>query len=207
MEDEHKTVLTAKIANILMTYGVKSVNMDDIAKHLSISKKTLYKYFKDKNDVVKEVAKITILEERNIIHGIKDNCENAIDAMIQVTQFVQEKLKDSHPAVMFDLQKFYPEAFKLLMEHKKGFIKEVIINNTNNGVAQGLYRDNINAPIVASLFLSNISEIMNLDMSKENQFSYADLHLELVRYHIRGIASEKGVIYLKQHIKKGILNI
>ncbi len=207
MVHEYKTILTSQIVNILMTYGIKSVNMDDLARHLSISKKTLYKHFKDKNDIVNEVISIIIQEERSAINEIKEDCENAIDGMIKVTQFVQDKLKDTHPAVMFDLQKYYPESFKLLMEHKNGFINEVIINNTHQGIKEGLYRKNITPEIISRLFLGNISLIMSMDIEKSLHFTFALLHIEMVRYHIRGIASEQGITYLKEYLNNDQLNI
>ena len=56
MDNEVKQELIIKIADVFMRFGVRSVNMDDIARNLSVSKKTLYKYFKDKNDVVTGVT-------------------------------------------------------------------------------------------------------------------------------------------------------
>ena len=94
MENEYKKELIQKIGEILITYGVRSVNMDDIAKHLSVSKKTLYKYFKDKNDVVKSVTIAQTEGESHVVCSFCETSENAIDEMIKISEFANEKLKN-----------------------------------------------------------------------------------------------------------------
>lgn len=207
MENEYKLELTHKIADLFMRLGVRSVNMDDIARNLSVSKKTLYKYFKDKSEVVTEVTGCLIGGEECQLQGIITDAENAIDEIIKVSEFANQMLKGMHPSVMFDLKKYYPESFQIFQNHKNVFIKQTVQANLERGIAEGLYRDNINVDIISALYLAKIEVIWNSEVFPPTEYTYAQIHLEMIRYHIRGIASPKGLEYLSQRISKQLPNL
>lgn len=207
MENEYKKELIQKIGEILITYGVRSVNMDDIAKHLSVSKKTLYKYFKDKNDVVKSVTIAQTEGESHIVCSFCETSENAIDEMIKISEFANEKLKNMNPSIIFDLQKYYPESFEIFSNHKNQFIRQCVYNNLVRGIEEGLYRSNINPHIIAELYIAKMDVIWNREIVPGQELTFSQVHLEMIRYHIRGVASEKGVEYLQKIISKLSLNI
>lgn len=207
MENDYKIELTKMIAEVFMRLGVRSVNMDDIARNLSISKKTLYKYFKDKSDVVSQVTQILIKGEECSIEDIIKESENAIDEIIRISEFANQMLKQMHPSVMFDLKKYYPESFKIFYNHKNVFIAETVKENLDRGIEEGLYRDNLNAMIIAKLYLAKIDAIWDIDMFPSAEYTFAEVHLEMIRYHIRGIASEKGLNYLSKRISTELLNL
>lgn len=202
MEKEVKQELTAKIADVFMRYGVRSVNMDDIARNLSVSKKTLYKYYKDKSDVVKCVTDLMTHGEECQIAEIEAESENAIDEIIRISEFANQMLKNMHPSVMFDLQKYYPESFQVFSDHKKIFVTNQVEANLIKGIKEGLYRDNIKVDIISKLYVTKIDAIWNSELFPSNEYSFAQVHLEMIRYHIRGLASPEGLDYLKKRINK-----
>ncbi len=207
MENEVKLELTAKIADVFMRYGVRSVNMDDIARNLSVSKKTLYKYFKDKSDVVISVTQLMTEGEECQFAKIEAESENAIDEIIRLSEFANQMLKDMHPSVMFDLQKYYPESFQVFLNHKRVFVANSVEQNLLKGIKEGLYRDNIDVVIISRLYLSMIDAIWNTELFPNNEYSFAQIHLEMIRYHIRGMASPAGIEYLKKRISKNLPNL
>lgn len=207
MENDYKSELTLKIAEVFMRLGVRSVNMDDIARNLSVSKKTVYKYFKDKSDVVNEVTAVLIKGEECSIKGIIDQSENAIDEIILISEFANQMLKSMHPSVMFDLMKYYPESFKIFYEHKNVFIAKTVRENLIRGINEGLFRDNLNPDIISKLYLAKIDAIWNQEVFPPSDFTYSQIHLEMIRYHIRGIASSKGIDYLSKRISAQLPNL
>ncbi len=207
MENDYKIELTHKIAEVFMRLGVRSVNMDDIARNLSISKKTLYKYFKDKADIVKEVTGLLITGEECSIQGIIDESDNAIDEIIRISEFANQMLKQMHPSVMFDLKKYYPASFQIFFNHKNVFIATTVVANLKRGIEEGLYRENLNADIIAKLYLAKIDAIWNHEVFAPSEYTYPQVHLEMIRYHIRGIASPKGLEYLSKRISKELPNL
>lgn len=207
MENDYKLELTQKIAEVFMRLGVRSVNMDDIARNLSISKKTLYKYFKDKSDIVNQVTSLLISGEECSIQGIIDESYNAIDEIIRISEFANQMLKNMHPSVMFDLKKYYPESFQIFYNHKNIFIARTVVDNLKRGIEEGIYRENLNADIISKLYLAKIDAIWNHEVFAPTEYTYAQIHLEMIRYHIRGIASPKGLEYLSKRISKQLPNL
>lgn len=207
MENDYKIELTKMIAEVFMRLGVRSVNMDDIARNLSISKKTLYKYFKDKSDIVSQVTQTLIQGEECAMRGIIEASENAIDEIIRISEFANQMLKQMHPSVMFDLRKYYPESFKIFYNHKNVFIAQSVKENLNRGIKESLYRDNLDPEIIARLYLAKIDAIWDSEMFPSTEYTFAQIHLEMIRYHIRGIASQKGLDYLSKRISTELPNL
>ena len=206
MQDDYKIELLQKIGEVFMKYGVRSVNMDDIAKHLSISKKTLYKYFKDKNEIVQTVMVGSCEVEKCVLNGFCSDANNAVEEMVMISQFVNEKLQNLNPSVMFDLQKYYPETYQTFFNHKNVFIMEGIKLNIERGIKEGLYRDNINPYIIAQVYISKMDVLWDTEIFPSSIYSFAEVHTEMIRYHLRGIVSEKGLVSLKEILKNDSKN-
>jgi AcrR family transcriptional regulator len=202
MEDREKEEqLLFATTELFMKLGVKSLTMDDISRHLGISKKTLYQFVSDKKDLVNKALQLAIENDQCLLGDIAVQEENAIDELIAINEKVSEKLQSIQPAVMYDLQKYYPEAWALMEDHKKCFVCDMIVKNINIGIQQGLYRENVNPGIVARIYVTLIDKIFDADTFPSHQYTFATIHKEIARYHIRGIASEKGVKYLVKRLK------
>jgi AcrR family transcriptional regulator len=187
--------------------GVRSPNMDDIARELKVSKKTLSKYFKDKSDLVAKVMTAKcVFEQMQVTRMIADS-ENAIDELMHMTEMISKELAQVHPSVHYDLEKYYPEAWKVFLEHKQTFVRECVKANLQRGVEQGIYRDNLNADIISKLYVSKIDVIFDPSVFPVGEFTFAQVHLELMRYHIRGVANNKGMKYLADKITKEHSNL
>jgi AcrR family transcriptional regulator len=199
--------LLFKIAEFLKTYGLRSATMDDIAKHLKMSKKTLYKSFKDKTDIINQIMGFQCQMESCMIKEITDNSENAIDEIIKINNLVSKTLSSVNPSVLFDLEKYYPEAFSLFRNHKDTFIASFIEENLKRGMNEGLYRANLNTELVMRFYLKILENLWSPEIINHGDFSITQIHSEMARYHIRGISSEKGHQYLNQLINSGEFNI
>jgi len=194
--------LFEKVTHLFMRYGIKSMTMDEVARQLGISKKTLYLYVDNKKDLVKKMMQLHIdCEQCNMQETFK-NCDNAIDEIMVMSKEVNTQMKELHPAVMFDMKKYHPEAFQILLQHKDQFIRACILKNLENGVKEGWYRSNLNPAIVTTFYLSMVSSIMNSEIQFDKEFNFGEVHSEMMRYHIRGIASSKGREYLKTKFKQ-----
>ena len=201
MDEKLKELLT-KVGDIFMRYGIKSVTMDDLARQLGVSKKTLYKYVSDKRDLVNKTFENFLDEDKCMVDNISKKNLNAIDEVFEISENILANIKDIHPSIFFDLQKYYPEAWNIFQQHKHNFVFECVELNLKKGIGEGLYRDNMNCEIIAKSYVNHIHDIFDPELFPPGKYSYTDLYLELFRYHIRGIASPKGVEYLKEKIKK-----
>ena len=196
MEEKAQKILN-QVRVLFMQYGIKSLTMDDLARHLGISKKTLYQSFSDKADLVLQGIQLHMDEEMEALDRLHDESENAIDEMFIMSQHVSGHLQQMHPSILFDLQKYYPMAFAKFEEYKLKTVMSCLIRNMEEGIEQGLYRENLNIPIVAGLYVGRMDLFFDQKLFPSTKYSPKDVYFEAIRYHIRGIASEKGLELLR----------
>lgn len=199
---EEKTAkLVSDAQAVFMRFGIKSVNMDDIARHLRVSKKTLYKYVSDKEDLVKKCFFMHCNHEQKEMDRIQSMKLNAIDESFETMHFIKDMIKDVHPSIMFDMEKYYPEVMSETEEMRRKTIFTSLKANMEKGIKEGLYRKDLNADVIAHIYAASIEALFHTeDFTKSNK-TLQDLYLEHFRYHIRGIASDKGRDYLIEKIK------
>jgi len=189
---------------VFMRYGIKSVNMDDMARHLGISKKTLYLHIKDKEDLVKRTMIDFCANEDREIKGICNLGLNAVYESLEIMKWVSGMLQHMHPSVAFDMEKYHPEVYHDLWTNRQNFIMECIFENLRKGQKEGLYRKDFNADMIAKLYVARVQAMFDQTLFPHDEYNLSDLYTEIFKYHIRGIASSKGVEMLesKQKTKK-----
>lgn len=185
-----------------MQYGIKSMTMDDIARQLGVSKKTIYQYVTDKNDLVKKVMQLIVDNEKALVAQMNEQMENAIDMLFELTKDVSQKFGQIHPSIHYDLQKYHPEAQLIFEEFRTQFIADTIKNNIELGIKQGLFRDNLDSFIISRFYASKMELCTNSEIFPAEHYDFKTIHIELMRYHIRGIANEKGLEYLREKVKR-----
>lgn len=200
--DVKKIEIIDKAAGIFLKYGIKSVTMDDMAKELGMSKKTLYAYFSDKNDLVLQILTQKINSDQSRCMLIKDESENAIDEMFRINQFVSGMIKNVHPSVFYDLKKFHPDAMTIFHEHKWKFVKGTIMDNIARGKKEGLYRTELPDELIAIIYvgatdlISTGEAFAGLDKTSDQVFQ------EIIRFQLHGLVNEKGLAYLQEKINR-----
>ncbi len=200
--DEKWSKILIQSAAMFMRLGIKSVTMDDVARELKMSKKTLYQYVDNKDDLVLKVFGSFIQMEQATCLSIAENNENAIDEMIEISKHVNQTLNHLHPSIHFDMEKYYPETWKIFNKHKTEFVYDCMLNNMKKGIKQGLYRKNLLPDVIAKLFIEKMDMFFDGKVFPPNKYNFAEVHLEYMRYHIRGISTEKGIEYLMQKLKQ-----
>jgi TetR/AcrR family transcriptional regulator, cholesterol catabolism regulator len=198
--EEKKREFIIKAAGIYMKYGIKSLTMDEMARQLGVSKKTLYQYVKDKNELVELCISLQHEDEQQMIAEIVGTSDNAIEQMLRISRVIIEKLRNIHPSIFFDLAKYHPSAMKLMDCQKEEFICGSIAENVVVGIKQGIYRKNLNPEIISAIYVGMI-DLMMTDKIFHLKMKPDEIYSEMFRYHIRGIASEKGLKSLAELIK------
>jgi TetR/AcrR family transcriptional regulator, cholesterol catabolism regulator len=199
MEEKVNEILQ-KVSELYFKYGIKSVTMDDVARELGISKKTLYEYFTDKNDLVGKFLQFHIQKIRCVFEEEKDDDRNAIDHLLFISKIMRNFLQEMTPSVHYDLQKYYPSIFKSLFEYKRNNMLNSVKQNIIRGMKEGLYRKDLNPEIIAHIYVNRVEASMDVDFLKTNDFTSSELFGEMFTYHIRGISSKKGIEYFDKQI-------
>jgi AcrR family transcriptional regulator len=188
-------------AKVFMRLGIRSVNMDDVAQQLRISKKTLYQFVTDKNDLVTRIVRHITTHHRTCIAAICGQGHNVIDENFEITRFVAEQVGQMHPSIHFDLEKYHPKAWDLLNKTERKDILECVTSNMKKGVAEGMYRDDVDIDVVARIYISRFDACFDGELFPANKYRFDKVIWELFRYHTRGIASDKGLKYLTKKVK------
>jgi TetR/AcrR family transcriptional regulator, cholesterol catabolism regulator len=194
-------ILTAA-EGLFLQYGFRSISMDDIARHLAVSKKTIYQFFSDKDEIVCMVMARHFDKEKEMCRErIFDQAENAVHELLQVSRHIKTTM-NVNPSVMFDLQKYHPKAWQILKDYKQGFILQHLRRNLNQGIEEGLYRPDINVEVMARLRLEQVQLGFDANAFPPTEFNFFDIQLEFLDHFIRGIVTEKGLQHLNEYKTK-----
>jgi AcrR family transcriptional regulator len=202
MEDTRKSEILEQVLKLFMRLGIKSMTMDDVATQLRVSKKTLYEHFQDKNDLVEQAVASVCSYHRDTIQAICARGLNAIDENEEITRFIVGQIGSVHPSVQFDLQKYHPKAWAIMEEREQADVYACVTSNLRKGIAEGLYRDDLDVEVITRLYIARIDSTWDGRVFPSDKFNLSDVLWKHFEYHIRGIASKKGVAYLEKKAKK-----
>lgn len=182
-----------------MRYGIKSITMDDVAKELSISKKTIYQYVSDKDDLVKKTMLLKIQSMDVQCMRVISEEENAILQILKIAEMMIGQLKEMNPSLLFDLKKYHPETFEFFNAHRESSTQNQLKSNIRLGIEQGLYRPDLNLDIVVSFYVVLIEASLSSELSTLNSISFTEKYNYLLDYHMRAICTEKGLAFIKDY--------
>lgn len=184
---------------LFLTYGIRSISMDDIAHKLGISKKTIYQYFEDKDALVDAVVSIEMTHHKEECNQQKICCDNAIHEIYIALENISALLKSMRPIVFFDLKKYHPTIFKKLNAHKNHFFYEIIKDNLERGITEGLYRPEINIEILSKYRITSIFLVLENEESLQDKINLTDTMQEITEVFLYGIATPKGIKMIKKY--------
>ncbi len=202
LEHNKKASILEQASKIFMRYGLKSVTMDDVSRELKISKKTLYRFVSDKNDLVEQVMQAYINKDQCCIDDLVSKSKNAIEEILLIGEHVGNSVKDIHPSIHYDMEKYYSEAWNVFHAHKRSYILKCITDNLMRGIKEGLYRKDLNVPVIAKIYVSRVDLVFDGELFPPEEIDFRSVYLEMMNYHLRGIASEKGIRLLHEIYKK-----
>ncbi len=195
-----------KAHELFMQYGLRSISMDDIATSLGISKKTIYQYFADKDELVDAVVDVEFRKNETICEYDRSNSKNAVHEIFMAMDMVVEMFSSMNPSLVFDMQKYYPKAFQKFHKHKNDYLYNVIRDNIIRGVSEELYRPELNIDIIARFRVESIMIPFNPEFYTKLKYNLAEIEEEFILHFLFGMASLKGykmiVKYQQERINK-----
>lgn len=197
MDSKEKQIIT-RAAEIFSRYGIKSITMDELARQMGISKKTLYQYCTDKNDLVEKALDAIMAQNQCLMNNI-DKSLNAIEEMVEVYRYVNEMIRSHNPMLEFDLERYFPHLFKKLRETHRLHTNNMLLENLKKGKAEAYYRADIDINILAKLSLLRIEYFMHSDLITAEELHSNKFFTEVFKYHLFGIISKKGWQYIQKN--------
>lgn len=179
-------------------FGVRTVTMEDIARLVGISKKTIYQDFKDKKELVKEAFSMLLKHDQEKLRAILNDGDGVIDHLLQMSKTIRDRLANMNPMVILEVQRYFPEAWEMFEKYKEEIIMTDIVNVLEKGKALGYFREDIDSHILARMRINQINSVFDPSNFKMEGYSILDLQMEMLDHFLHGVFTEKGRLAYQQ---------
>jgi TetR/AcrR family transcriptional regulator, cholesterol catabolism regulator len=195
-----------QVTELFMRYGIKSITMDDVARELGISKKTLYQFVENKDDLVMKMLKRHIDLEKTECEVQFTQTSNAIEEIMLVIKNNSTQLQQMKTNIVYDLQRYHRDAWSMMAEYQRGFMYDIVKRNLLRGMEEGLYRREINADILTRIHIASSFQLFDETHFPSSNYSKVSIFREYLIHYLYGIVSEKGRGLLQQYIEQASNN-
>lgn len=199
--DEKLNHLLERTLQLFVQYGIRSLSMDDISRHLAISKKTLYQYVSSKDELVKKVMDMQSEKNRDYYESVAGSTGNAIDKLLDASKYLNQQLRTFNPVMMFDLQKYHPETVNCHVEEERTHFVGKMRDNLMQGISEGLFRPGLHVDLVALLYVNNLAELHRLDEVMASKITFTGIFQVMFENYIRGIGTPRGIEYFEKEME------
>ncbi|MFZ9981108.1 MAG: TetR/AcrR family transcriptional regulator [Cyclobacteriaceae bacterium] len=203
MEDIQSRILL-KANELFMRYGFRSVSMDDIAREMGVSKKTIYQYYPEKEELVRAIFRQHQQQWLKNSERIKATSTNAIEEILFYTDLVRQQVSTINPSLLFDLYKYHRSVWDEWSQYKANIARKSVIDTLERGIREGYFRADLDPVIIAVMRMEQIEMAFNDQLFPSAGFSVKKVHAQLFDHFISGLLTEKGrVLYQSMnHILK-----
>lgn len=193
-----KCKIIEKATEVFLKHGFKSITMDDIANQMGISKKTIYKYYANKEMLVEEATTLTHNKIHEVIEAITAKDLNPVEENFAIRRMFDELFSSADSTPLFQLKKHYPEIYEKVICKENESCDLLFRQNIEKGIEQGYYRKELDIESSVRFYYTlilNINETTALE--KDSQV----LELLALEYHTRAIATPKGIEELEKQLQ------
>ena len=197
-----KDKIINKAKEMFLRLGFKSITMDDIACEMCISKKTIYKYFSNKDVLIEESIQMVHKEVHETINQIVSKNFNAIEENFEIKRMFREMFRSAESSPIYQLKKHYPEVYAKALSSQIEVCETCFRDNILKGINEGLYRENLDVDNYVKFYYTLIFNINENTMLEKDAH---ELEVKALEYHIRAMATLAGIIELEKHLKNPII--
>ena len=172
--------------------GVRSITMDDLARHLGISKRTIYENFKDKEELLVACIDSFHAKNRTFTERVFLEADNVAEAILVMLRKDAEQASQRQFNMIEDIRKYYPKVYKERLtrfQKDKNFDFEQMLKR---GINEGVFRENLNPDIICTFFVRQANDITYLD-NYLGKFSLTEVFENLYLTFLRGLCTAKGL--------------
>jgi len=204
---EIKERILVKAEELFMQFGIRSVSMDDIANHLGMSKKTLYQYFADKDELVEAVVIDHTQEIQSDCMNCRVDAKDAIHEIFITMERIMEEFSNMNPMLLYDMEKFHYKAYQRFRDHKDKFLLKMVQENIEWGIKEELYRADINIDVLSKFRIESMMIPFNVSVFPPGKYNLATLSGIIIQNFIYGLATLKGHKLIQKYNEQRTKNL
>lgn len=189
---ENKDKILSCAENLFRKYGIRSISMDDMAHHLSMSKKTIYESFADKNEIVYQIITVFRKKMEGLVEAISDKPANPIERLIRLFICITSMIRETSPTLIHDLQKYHENAWQILQDFRDDFLASKVKDIVTDGISKHYLNPTLDVNFYVTLFLQLVQLSGNEKLFPRAKYSEHAVAINLIDCLVSGIATEKG---------------
>lgn len=190
--------------HLFTTYGPYQVSLDELSHTLAISKKTIYKYYESKEQLVETIVQIGLIETKREIGMIqrlpadpvgRDPVRrDPVTKILMIYHLIFQKLHQLNPDFLHETQKYYPHIFALIENFRVMLIDRLMTALLTEAKQQGIVREAINEKLLVSIHWAKISQLLyEHNLFRQPNGDLALLFEHLIVVTLRGVVNAKYI--------------
>jgi TetR/AcrR family transcriptional regulator, cholesterol catabolism regulator len=177
---------------LFFKYGIKNITMDEIARHLSMSKKTIYQFFKDKDNIVHSLMVWSLDEDKRRMDRVKTNSKNVVEEVFGIMEEMREIFQRFNPIFFYEIAKLYPQTWKVFEEFKNSHILNMVEDSLVRGQEQGLIRKDIDTKLLSIMRVDSMETAMKGEVFPLDKYKIVDVQIAITEHFLYGVCTLKG---------------
>ncbi|HTB06391.1 MAG TPA: TetR/AcrR family transcriptional regulator [Bacteroidia bacterium] len=186
---------------LFFRYGLKGITMDDIAKHLGMSKRTIYEHFPTKDSIISALLKAHTDKNSAQIKNFHETAKDAVEEIFMTMQELQSMFSVMNPRLLFELKKFHPKVWSEFEDFKRNVILQSVVDNIKTGIKQGIYRDDLDLEILSRLRIEEVEMAWNPELFPPSTFDLGRTHIALIDHFLHGLVNINGFRLIEKYKK------
>lgn len=188
-----------KADELFMQLGTRNVSMDDIARELGMSKKTIYQYYSDKDELVNAVLDFTLDKMKRECDECYAQGKDAVHELILTMELLAEQFRNMNPIILHDLEKNHSNAFKKFLNYKHEYLYTVVRENMKRGISEGLFREDLNIDVISKFRLESMMMPFNTQLFPTSKYNFVEVVQIIMEHYMFGMASTKGHALIEKY--------
>ena len=182
-----------------LKYGIREMSIKKLIEPLGISTKTVYKYYKNKEELLEEVLQLHYNQQFKLVETLSAD-ENIVLRLFDIWYLAIEMVYDVNNLFYKDLHYYYPDLeskIELAIGEKFGMQME---NFIRKGMSAGIFREDIIPEVAMEGIYILYSAIARTDRFKKFRVSPREIFLNSISIYIRGLCTLKGIQEMEGYI-------
>lgn len=178
--------------------GIKNVTMDDIAHMLTMSKRTLYQTFADKQELLLACIEQHDHEKEAMMQELLQSRDNVLEFLLTTLAQNLDEMRHIKPAFFAEVLK-YPKVMDYFARKRREQEADAV-SFLNKGIEQGYFRSDVNFTIVYAQLSEGLSTMMRNEVLMS--FTQVEVFRNTVLVYLRGCATMKGIGMIDSFLDK-----